>query len=77
MNLTDSTSAAKLEQMVAIMSIAVRVLSARLVTILSLALNTGVVIYAMVGDSWVRLAAAAVFGAASWCIVNLKPKEPE
>lgn len=77
MNLTDSNHAAKTEQMVLLMAIAMRVLGARAVTILSLLLNAGVVSWAMLSDSWVRLAGAAVFGAVSWCIVNLKPKEPE
>jgi hypothetical protein len=73
MNLSDQKFAAKTEQTMLILSVALNILSLRFLTVLSLLLNTAVFSWALYSDSWVRLAGAALFAVATWCIVNLKP----
>ncbi len=75
MNLTDSSQDAvsRTEHLAAMVNIALRVLSHRALTIVTLLLNAGVVGWAMYAESWQRLAGAALFAVTSWCTVNLKP----
>lgn len=73
MNLTDSNQAQNIDTKLAILTIAMQLVSLRILTTISLLLNAGVVSWAMWTESWIRLAGAAVFAITSWCIVNLKP----
>ncbi len=62
----------------AILSIALNLLSMRILIILSLLLNTGVFVWALSQDSpsnHARLAGATIFAIANWCMVKLNPKE--
>jgi len=62
----------------AILSIALSILSMRILIILSLLLNTGVFVWALSLDSplnHARLAGATIFAIANWCLVKLNPKE--
>lgn len=72
MNNDDLKHVARTEQLAQLAEIAMRVVSLRLLMILSLLLNTGVICWAMYSDSWVRLAGALVFAVSSWCTINLK-----
>jgi hypothetical protein len=73
MNLNDANQAAKTEQVMLIVNIALRVLSHRALAVFTLVLNAGVCSWAMYSESWVRLAGALLFAVTSWCTVNLKP----
>ena len=77
MNRLDTDSASRTEQTVLLVGIALRVLSQRTLTIITLLLNAGVVSWAMYSESWPRLAGALLFAVASWCTVNLKPPKGE
>lgn len=71
----DAHSAARTEQMVALVNIALSVLSQRALTVIVLLLNAGVCSWAMYSESWPRLAGALLFAVTSWCTVNLKRSE--
>jgi hypothetical protein len=61
-----------------ILSIALNILSMRILIILTLLLNTGVFIWAISQDSpsnHARLVGATIFSIANWCMVKLNPKE--
>lgn len=75
MNLNDAQQASRTEHMLLLMTLALRVLSTRFVTIVTLLLNTGVVGWAMYSANWVSLAGATVFAVTSWCLVNLTPSK--
>lgn len=75
MNQQDLPAVSKAEQTAMLVSIALRLVSQRLVTVLVLLLNTGIFGWAMFTESWPRIAAAAIFAVASWCLVYLRPKE--
>ena len=62
----------------AILNIALRILSMRILIILTLVLNTGVFIWALSQDfpyNHARLAGATIFAIANWCMVKLNPQE--
>lgn len=62
----------------AILSIALSILSMRILIILSLLLNTAVFVWALSQDSTsnhARLAGATIFAIANWCMVKLNPQE--
>lgn len=73
----DMQEAQRIETMMVVINIAMRILSSRVITVISLLLNAAVVSWAMYSESWVRLAGAAIFCVASWCTVNLKGKPNE
>lgn len=75
MNTNDVQQAARAEQMALLVSIALKVLSQRALTIIVLLLNAGVCSWAMYSESWPRLAGALLFAVTSWCTVNLKPSK--
>jgi hypothetical protein len=68
------------DQKMAILSIALNILSMRILIILSLLLNTAVFVWALSQDSpsnHARLAGATIFAIANWCMVKLNPQETE
>lgn len=62
---------------VAILSIAMRALSTRVMTLIALFLDAGIFSWAMLNDSWPRLAGAGLFAIATWCLVHLHPSSKE
>lgn len=63
----------KMEHLAQIVQVAYHILAVRFMTLLSLFLQAGIFAWAISTESWVRLAGAAVFSVANWCILNLKP----
>lgn len=57
----------------ALLTMALKALSLRLLTLVALLLNTGVFVWAMSADSWVRMAGAFGFAVTSWCVIYLRP----
>lgn len=56
-----------------LVTLALRTLSNRLLTLVALLLNTGVFVWAMSTDSWPRMAGAFGFALTSWCVIYLRP----
>jgi len=77
MNSNDMAPVEQTAQTVLLVNLALRVLSHRALTIVTLLLNAGVCAWAMWAESWPRLAGALLFAVASWCTVNLKPPKGE
>ena len=74
MNSNDMKTVEQTAQTVLMINLALRILSHRAMTIITLLLNAAVCSWAMYTESWPRLAGALLFAVASWCTVNLKPK---
>ena len=73
----DMEPAARTAQLALMMNLALRILSQRVLTVVTLLLNAGVCSWAMYSESWPRLAGALLFAVAAWCTVNLKPPKGE
>lgn len=58
-----------------IIKVALSILNERLLALVALVLNTGVFVWAMSAESWVRIVGAFGFAVASWCIINFKPSQ--
>ncbi len=56
---------------VGVLTLALRILTTRLLLIISLVLNASVMVYATWTDSWPRLVGAIAFACFSWCSLNV------
>lgn len=72
MNRNDMETAERTTQTALMLNLALRILSHRTMTIVTLLLNAGVCSWAMYSESWPRLVGALLFAVTSWCTVNLK-----
>lgn len=66
------TKAMDNEQLAAILQIGLRLLSIRLLTLVSLLLNAGMFGWAMWAGDYPRLAIAGVFAVATWTLVHFR-----
>jgi len=66
--------AQRLRMTATVVATGLQLLSQRALTVLALLLDAGIFGWAMQTESWVRLAGAAAFGVASWCVIHLRPK---
>ena len=73
MNNSEARHVQSADNLAQLVNIALKILSQRVMTVMSLLLNAGVCSWAMYTESWLRLAVAAVFAVASWCTLHLKP----
>ena len=63
----------RLRMSAAVVASGLQLLSQRLLTLLALLLDAGIFAWAMTTESWVRLAGAAAFSVAAWCVIHLRP----
>lgn len=75
--LTAQRSAERQQMTAALIDIGLRALSQRVVTILTLLLDTGIFAWAISTESWIRLAGAVAFSIATWCVVHFRPQGKE
>jgi len=57
-----------------LVNVGLKALSTKILTLAALLADAGLFGWAMVDGAWSKIAAAALFAIASWCLVNLKPK---
>lgn len=60
------------EELAALINVALRVISVRVLIILALLLNAGLFSWAMYVGGWDRLAIAATFAVVTWATVHLR-----
>jgi hypothetical protein len=60
--------------MMVLLNIAIKVLSAEVVTFFALSLDAGVFVWAIQTESTIRLVGAVLFTVASWCLIHLRPR---
>jgi hypothetical protein len=76
MNSSDQIHAENAATAARLVQVALQILSMRAIVLVQLALNTGAFAWALAGEHWMRLAGAAVFAIANWCVVHVKPPQP-
>jgi hypothetical protein len=72
MNNADTDPVGRAAHLAALVTIAIRVLSARTMTMLMLAIDAVAFGFAIYSESWIRLAGATVLAAVAWGTVNVK-----
>jgi hypothetical protein len=65
---------AKLHQLAALVNMGLRVLSLQMLTLLGVLLTAGIFGWAVYTESMIRIAGAAIFAVAIWCLIYLRPR---
>lgn len=77
MNHADQDPVGRAALVAALVNIAIRVLSGRVMILVMLTIDAAAFGYAMVTESWMRLAGAVILAAVAWATVHLKLPDKE